>query len=391
MNALNPQLRAAGGRCGRWLSLVNLLAALWAQPGPATMSDGFALPQLGHVFTFPRDHGAHPEFRLEWWYLTGHLFADGGSRYGFQATFFRQTAPDKSTQLHLAHMALLDVQTGRFLHQERLNRDGWDASASNVTLALRNGPWSLRSAAREGAPPRAEDRSAAPAADPMEPMTLLGGIRSEVSFALALTPTKPLVRFGVNGYSRKGAELSAASYYLTFPRLAIDGQLTLGAAAPIHVRGEAWMDHEISSSQLGRDQVGWDWVSIQFNDTPSRELMLYRMRLRDGTTDPASVLQWVSGEGQPTARPFSWEVLSEWKSATTGATYPARVRIATTDLATGAPVSFTLVPLAAEQELSGRLGGIAYWEGACRVFDAAGREVGSAYMELTGYARPLKF
>ena len=350
-------------------------ASVWAQ-APLVTAEGFAVPQAGKTFSFPRDHGSHPEVKLEWWYVTGHLYADGagGRRFGFQATFFRQAAPDKSMQLHLAHMAIIDVATGKFLHQERLNRAGWDAGSVVDTLDVRQGNWSLR----------LSDPAAAAGAERME---LRGGVQAEAALALTLTPTKPLVVFGENGVSRKGAAPTAASYYLTFSRLRAEGEVTVGAEK-FAVRGEAWMDHEISSSQLDTNQVGWDWVSVQFTD--GRELMLYRLRTRDGGADPASSLTWVDGAGKPLKQKFSWEVLETWKSPTTGAVYPARVAIATTDPVTGAAVRYTLEPLARDQELAGRLGGIAYWEGACRVRDAAGKEVGSAYMELTGYAAELK-
>jgi predicted secreted hydrolase len=345
-----------------------------ARPTPLVTAEGFAVPQPGKVFSFPRDHGAHPEFKLEWWYVTGHLYAEDGRRFGFQATFFRQAAPDRSVQLHLAHMAVVDVATGKFYHQERLNRAGWDAGAAVETLDVKQENWSLRlsdPAARAGA----------------ERIELRGGVRAEVALALTLVPAKPLVVFGENGVSRKGAAPTAASYYLTFPRLRAEGELTLGEER-LKVRGEAWMDHEISSSQLDKNQVGWDWVSVQLKD--GRELMLYRLRTREGGADPASALTWVDARGGAERRAFGWEVLDTWKSAATGAVYPARVAITTTDPATGAAVRYTLEPLARDQELAGRLGGIAYWEGACRVRDTAGRDVGSAYMELTGYAAELK-
>lgn len=337
---------------------------------PLTTPDGFAVPQPGHRFEFPRDHGSHPEFRLEWWYITGHLFASDGRRFGFQATFFRQSAPDKSTQLYLAHAALVDVAAGRFLHQERLNRAGWDAAAVTETLDVRNGPWSLR--------------LIDPASERME---LRAGVHAEALFTLALTPAKPLVIFGDDGVSRKGAEPTAASYYLTFSRLRADGELALGGQT-LRVTGEAWMDHEISSSQLGANQVGWDWVSVQLKD--GRELMLYRLRLRDGGADPASSLTWVDSAGRPQKEAFAWEVLERWRSPHTGATYPRRVRLTTMDPTSGARVALTIEPLVAAQELSGRLGNIPYWEGACRVRADDGSEIGSAYMELTGYAKDLK-
>lgn len=340
-----------------------------ADTPPAVTAEGFAVPQPGRVFVFPRDHGSHPEFKIEWWYLTGHLYAEDGRRFGAQATFFRQAAPDRSTQLYLAHMALLDVRSGAFIHQERLNREGWDAAASTETLDLRNGPWSLRFT----------DAAA-------ERLRLEGGVRAEAAFALDLVPAKPLVFFGQDGVSRKGAEPTAASHYLTYTRLRAEGALTWGEET-LRVRGEFWMDHEISSSQLGADQVGWDWVSMQFND--GRELMMYRLRTRDGGADPYSTLTWIERDGTLRTAEFAWEVLGTWKSPATGAEYPVRARIRTVDPATGQARTLDVVPLVEAQEITGDLGGIAYWEGACRILDEKGQEVGSAYMELTGYAAEL--
>ena len=275
-------------------------------------------------------------------------------------------------------MALVDVQTGNFLHQERLNREGWDAASARDTLDVRNGNWSLRLA-------DPADASGTPA------LQLQGGIHADATFALTLRPAKPLVVFGEDGVSRKGADATAASYYLTFPRLATEGELTLptaGGTETLRVTGEAWMDHEISSSQLSGGQVGWDWLSVQFTD--GRELMLYQLRLRDGSADPASSLTWVDGAGRPQRRPFTWEVIDRWTSPATGASYPSRIRVTTTDPATQAAVVLNVEPLVRAQELPGTLGGVPYWEGACRVRDAAGREIGSAYLELTGYAKELK-
>ncbi|ATC62664.1 carotenoid 1,2-hydratase [Nibricoccus aquaticus] len=337
---------------------------------PLVTAEGFAVPQAGYRFQFPRDHGAHPEFKLEWWYITGHLFAEDGRRFGYQATFFRSAAPEKNGQLYLAHMALLDAKTGKFYHQERLNREGWDAGAATETLDVRNGPWSLRMT----------DAGT-------ERMELSGGVRAEVGFALTLTPVKPLVIFGENGVSRKGAEPTAASYYLTFSRLKVEGTLTVGTET-FRVSGESWMDHEVSSSQLGAGQVGWDWVSVQLND--GREIMFYRLRLKDGSSDPASTLTWIAADGALTKSDFTWEVLETWTSAETGGVYPVRVRLTTTDPASGRRVALTLEPQARAQELTGSLGGIPYWEGACRVLGEDGKEVGRAFMELTGYAKALK-
>jgi predicted secreted hydrolase len=345
----------------------------------------FATPQPGRDFAFPRDHGSHPEFRLEWWYVTGHLWDGSSNRYGFQATFFRTAAPQVTPSaadlpgfgrhhLFLAHMALLEVGTGRFLHQERLNRQGWDAGSSAQTLAVTNGNWRL---------------ALEPGPDHPARLRLQGSIRGDASFQLNLEAAKPLVVFGTNGVSRKGADPGAASHYLTFPRLSVTGELRL-SGEPRSVRGQAWMDHEFSSSQLESDQAGWDWLSIQLHD--GREVMAYRMRLKDGGTDEFSTLAWVDRDGRVThfgADDFALEPLTRWRSPRTGADYPLGFRLRTTNPATGTVIQWRIEPLARDQELSGAIGGVPYWEGASRVLDDAGQEIGSAFVELTGYSGNL--
>lgn len=333
----------------------------------------FSLPHPHPIFHFPADHGSHPDFKLEWWYVTGHLTANGGARYGYQATFFRTVSTEGAnspTTIYLAHMALLDVRSGRFNYQTRINREGWDASAEVGRLAVVNGPWSLRMK------------------DDAEALVVKGGIRSQVEFDLQLSPEKPLVLFGENGFSRKGAEASAASYYLTFTRLKTRGTLRVDGET-LHLEGVSWMDHEISSSQLGSGLVGWDWVCIQLLD--GRELMMYRLRRADGTSDAASTLTWVDPAGKTQVQPFAWRPQTFWRSPETGARYPSRVALETNDPATNQKIVFLLEPLAENQELASGPGDIAYWEGGCRVRDQAGKEIGSAYLELTGYAKPIKF
>lgn len=344
----------------------------------ALAAEEWSLPQAGRRFEFPRDHGSHPEFRIEWWYLTGHL-ESGENRFGFQATFFRlgrqpnptENSPDfgKGT-FYLAHMALSDAAKKRFHHEERLNRAGWDAHAATDQLDIANGNWSLR---MEG-----------------DTIRLEGTIDAEVSLSLELRPGKPLVVFGEDGVSRKGAEASAASHYLTFTRLGASGNLRIGDAT-MDVTGEAWMDHEISSSQLDRNQIGWDWTAIQFTD--GREIMGYVLRNRDGSFSPFSQLYWIDREGKTTNQPigdFAWEPGGPWKSRATGATYPIRPTLVTVDPTTEAKRRFRLEPVFDEQELTGGVGGVSYWEGACDVIDEeTGKVVGRAYLELTGYADDL--
>jgi predicted secreted hydrolase len=335
------------------------VAALTAEPAK------FAIPQPGRKFVFPRDHGSHPDFKIEWWYITGHLFAADGRRFGWQATFFRRAGEQGGT-LYLGHIALLDVKTGRFLHQERLAREGWDAGATTESLHVHCGPWSLR---------MSDENTGR--------MQVAGSIRGEASFDLALTPGKPLVVFGENGVSRKGPAPSAASHYLTFPRLAASGTLLLGTER-LSVTGEAWMDHEISSSQLDEGQVGWDWACIQLRD--GREAMVYRMRRKDGTRDPFSTLALIDPAGAVShTADFTLTPLATWRSPHTGAEYPSGLELTIP----ARHIRWRIEPLSRDQELQGRITGIAYWEGACRVLDEHGTEIGSAFVELTGYSGDL--
>ena len=325
----------------------------------------FVTAQPGRVFQFPRDHGSHPDFRTEWWYVTGHLDATDGGRFGFQATFFRQARALGKETLFLAHAALLDAKSKRFIHEERLARDGWDASSSTTALDARNASWSLRM-------------------DADEALHLTATVRAEALLQLELKPAKPLVVFGENGVSRKGASPSAASHYLTFPRLTGSGKVIAGGATH-EVTATAWMDHEFSSSQLDAGQAGWDWAAMQFFD--GAEVMVYRMRRADGSSDPAgSTLAWIDAKSavrHVKADAFTWKPLRIWTSPHTKAGYPVSARIECEGK------SFTLRPLSDDQELGGEISGLPYWEGACDVLDAGGHVIGRAFLELAGYAGDL--
>ena len=351
------------------ITLVALLA-----PGDSPAGE-WSVPRAGQVLSFPHDHGSHPDFKIEWWYLTGHLFS-GERRFGFQATFFRlgQEPVDVaagedfgSSQIYLAHMGLSDPATGAFLHQERLNRGGWDAGATVGDLDVFNGNWSLRRTATG--------------------MSLEGSIQADTAISLQLVPLKNHVVFGEDGISRKGPEGTAASYYITYPRLSAKGSVRI-AGESLEVTGEAWMDHEISSSQLDRNQIGWDWTCIQLDD--GREIMGYVLRTDEGKPSPYSKLVWITKGGTLTHIPYpdyEWRHEGSWKSPETGATYPVSPLIITTDPESGESRHLRLVPLMEAQEMVGAAGGVSYWEGACEVRDEiTGKIVGRAYLEMTGYA-----
>lgn len=339
------------------------------------LAQEWQVPQSGHELVFPKDHGSHPDFKIEWWYITGHLESEK-RRFGFQATFFRlgqrpgageETVLLGDAQLYLAHMGISDPGNDQFLHEERLNREGWDAGASVGELNVRNGNWSL---ARHG-----------------DMMRLEGSVRAEAAFELTLTPEKGPVIFGEDGISRKGPEGTAASYYITYPRIAVSGSLQIGEA-DLEVAGQAWMDHEISSSQLDRNQVGWNWACLQFDD--GREIMGYVLRTADGEHSPYSRLTWVDGASglhHLTLDAYRWTHAGSWTSPETGATYPISPVIEARDPETGEVQRWKLMPTMAEQEIVGRAGGVSYWEGACDVLDlATDKVVGRAFLEMTGYA-----
>lgn len=336
---------------------------------PIEEDSGLAIARPGNVLEFPRDHGSHPEFKTEWWYITGHL-QTADNELGFQITFFRsaskESPQDDSQQIYLAHAAIIDKQTGTFLHEERLNSDDWNASAQTGSLDLYNGNWYLTM----------EDPDT-------EQMQTRFSIKGVGSLELTLTPAKDKTLFGENGYSQKGDEKGAASHYITFTRLDVKGYLKQKDQKE-QLTGIAWMDHEFSSSQLSSDQIGWNWSSLILDD--GSELMAYVMRRQDGKTDPNSRLTLISPTGETTeykGNSFAWTPIRTWTSLQTGASYPVEYEI------TWDNQRMHVRPFADKQELVGTIGDFEYWEGACEVLDENGNRIGLAYTELTGYTESL--
>jgi len=301
---------------------------------------------------FPRDHGAHPDYRQEWWYVTGWLKTQAGADLGFQVTFFRARPDYESAnpsafaprQVILAHAALADPRHGRLRHDERAARTALDLAGARQgemkvwvddwSLELVDGKYKARIAARD------------------------------FSFDLEFTPRVPLVLQGQNGFSRKGPKEEEASYYYSRPQLDVQG-----TASGNPVTGTAWLDHEWSSQYMSAGATGWDWCGINLDGGGS--LMAFRMRGRDGNTvfAPPGV---------------SIEPLRTWKSPRTGVEYPVSVSVTTNQ------ESLVLQPLMDDQELDARAStGTIYWEGAV----TAWRDkvpAGKGYLELTGYWRPMK-
>jgi predicted secreted hydrolase len=351
------------------------LSVAEALGGGAT--EGFARAFRPRAIAFPADHGPHPGFRTEWWYWTGHLRAparDGSARrFGFQLTFFRtalapSVAPRRSLwgarDVYMAHFALTDVTGGRFHARDRWGRAALDlAGATARPLRVWLGDWTAEGAAPDGLPIR------------------LRAGDDDVRIDLTLASGKPPVLHGERGLSRKSDEPGNASYYYSLTRMPAKGEVRLdGRAFP--VEGVAWMDREWSTSALGPDLAGWDWFALQLDD--GRELMLYRLRRKDGGIAPASQGTLVAADGA--ARGLGRDevevvALDHWTSPRGGRPYPARWRIR---VPAGA-LDLTVTPLLADQELDLA---VRYWEGAVRVEGTAdGRPLGGAgYVELVGYA-----
>ncbi len=350
------------------------LSVAAALGGP--VDPGFARAGAPRPFAFPADAGPHPAFRTEWWYWTGNLTGAGagaGRRFGFQLTFFRTAlaaAPPPrvsawaTRDVYLAHFALADVSGRRFHAAERWSRAALDlAGARAAPFRVWLASWAAEEAGPGGWPLRLEAAA------------------GDVGMALALSSAKPPVLQGEHGLSRKGPAPGQASYYYSLTRMPVTGTVRLGSAT-IPVEGLAWMDREWSTSALGPEQVGWDWFALQLDD--GRELMLYRLRRRDGSVDPASAGTLVAADG--TARSLAAadaevEVLARWASPRDGTRYPARWRLRVPS----AGLALTVTPWLPDQELQL---GVRYWEGAVRVEGSAGDRPlsGAGYVELVGYA-----
>lgn len=358
-----------GGMAAAWA-----VAALVAWPAPGAEFRR-ALP--GYRYAFPRDHGAHPDFRTEWWYYTGHLTAEDGRRFGYQVTFFRSAVEQRgdnpsqwaARNLYLAHFAVSDVK-GQALHlAERLAREGLgDAGAETDRLKVWIGDWE---AVADGSTHRLRAKEGTFALD------------------LRLEPAKPPAVHGKDGVSQKAEGAGYASHYYSLTRLSTAGTLVANGRA-WRVTGQSWMDHEFGSSQLREYQVGWDWFSLQL-DTQV-EVMLYLLRHRDGTADPHSSGTLIHPDGRAEhlrREDFAIEILGRWRSPRSGGVYPARWRIRIPR----AGLDVTVTPAFPDQELdTAKSTRVTYWEGASRVEGTmVGRAVrGDAYVEMTGYAHPFQ-
>lgn len=326
------------------------------------------------ALAFPRDRGAHPGFRIEWWYITGQAVSSGADRrqFGFQVTFFRtrvkgtqgMTSKFAAQQLLFAHAAITDVQGQKLWHDQRIARSGFGvASASEQDMALKLRDWSLTA---EGARYSAD----LPA--------------TGFAIKLQFEETQSVLLQGQQGLSRKGPEEKQASYYYSQPQLATSGSLQL-KGQNFEVSGKAWLDHEWSDELLHPSAVGWDWIGINLDDGSA--LTAFRLRDKNGTA------VWDSGSfrsANGTLRVFShgevrFTPLRRWKSPLTQISYPVEWQIS-------APTgNYTVKAVIDSQELDSRSStGSIYWEGLSELRGSQGQRLGTGYLEMTGYGQPLR-
>ncbi len=336
--------------------------------------EGFRRATEPRPFRFPLDHGPHPDFRSEWWYLTGNLEAPGGEPFGFQVTFFRSALdpepPEaggwRTRQIYMAHLALTDGEGGEHHAFERFARGaGGLAGAQASPFRVWMEDWELVGPGEEEAG--------------LFPLTLRAG-EGRVGMEISMEAEKPLVLQGDGGLSRKGPEAGNASHYYSFTRLSARGALTLdGDTLPVD--GLAWMDREWSTSALSPELVGWDWFALQLDS--GFDLMFYQLRRQDGGRGDFSKGIWVDREGKGAlleSGEVVLEVLDRWVSPLDGATYPSSWRLEIPHLG----LDLQVTPIVRDQELDHTL---RYWEGSVEVegVQGEGRVEGRGYVELTGY------
>ncbi len=327
-------------------------------------------------WSFPRDHGAHPQYRTEWWYFTGNLTDKKSSRFGYQLTFFRHALqkdlkkndnPWKIRDLYFAHFALSDIENKRFWFTEKACRKGPGLAGSLTdTMHVFCLDWS---------------------AIMKRNTILISSDEAGMHLNIALVPRKPSVFHGAKGLSKKGPLTGQASYYYSFTDLKTSGQIqTPGAKAPLDVHGISWFDHEFGSNQLSAQQAGWDWFSVHLSD--GRDLMLYFIRRKDGTLEKASSGTLVEKNGAVRHLQLAEirsDIAGHWKSPKSKARYPNKWMIKIPSCRIDLKVE-TTIP---DQELrTANSVGLVYYEGAIAGSGtSAGKPVlCEGYVEMTGYA-----
>ncbi|MGV3723407.1 MAG: lipocalin-like domain-containing protein [Actinomycetota bacterium] len=338
-----------------------------------TLQGAFKKAVPPYRFQFPRDHAAHPEYQTEWWYYTGHL-ESGTRRFGYELTFFQvginpwRKSSKSAWALHtvyFAHFTVTDENNRKFQFTEEITRPALGMAGADTD---RYRVW-------------LHDWSASLLSDNRTHHLVAGA--PEFAIDLNLEPLKPPVVHGRDGVSQKSAGVGRASHYYSLTRMGTRGTLRLNGEE-LPVTGVSWMDHEFGSNQLSAEQAGWDWFSLQLDD--GRELMLYRLRLKNGGVEPLSSGTLVAKDGTWKHLPlsaFEINATGQWKSPKSGAVYPQgwTVRVPSEG------INLTLEATVADQELVPEgVAAVRYWEGSVRV---TGSATGVGYAELTGYSKAI--
>jgi len=344
-------------------------------------AEEFARAQGGYTWSFPRDHGSHPQYQTEWWYYTGQLYDENQQafrdkpQYGFQLTFFRRTESLTSgaASEYMAHAAITDMAAGTTYFSSRIGGGALGiATTSPDSLAAVSGDWTVD--------PMGEGltlRFALPSAGQQKPL--------EIRIRTAELP--PVWFQGDNGVSQKASCDRCASMYYSMPRIDVQARLVSGEQQR-DLRGIAWMDHEFMTNSLGKSQVGWDWFGLMLKD--GRSLMLFQLRNDSGGKDFSSG-GIRSGETTRALRANEFELapLEYWRSPTSGAKYPIawRVKVPTEgiDAVVKARAGQCEVGKSAHS-IAGEKGGVRYWEGPVASTD----ESVIGYLEMTGYGGTIR-
>ena len=338
----------------------------------ASDTTGFKKAKTIRTFHFPKDNGPHPAYKNEWWYYTGNLTTKDGRPFGYQFTLFRiglkpgrnHSKSDWAThQFYMAHLALTDVKNDKFFAFQQFSRHALGlagAQSSPFHIWLEN--WQVKGDTER------------------IPKMHLTAKENDISLNLYLNSEKPPVLEGNHGLSQKGSKSGNASYYYSLTRLKTKGDVHVNGNS-FKVSGLSWMDREWGTTMLEKDQIGWDWFSVQLNN--GWDLMYYQLRKKNGQPDTTSCGKLVKPDGSSIILPYgsvTLKVLGHWKSSATKTVYPSGWNLKVPSKG----INLKIKPYIDNQELKVS---VKYWEGAVKVSGQMNKKTvnGNGYVELTGY------
>ena len=359
---------------------IYFLTLLIIIPVPVVFANKWKLALPGYKYNFPSEHRSHPNFKIEWWYFSGNVKDESGNKYSFMLTFFRRGLRLEKTSevnrsrwalnnLYFSHFSVYSAKKNKHYFSEKISRGALgQAGASTEKFKVWIDDWK------------------AEIADRNQPnKILIFAKKDKLYLDFELEPQKNPVIHGTNGISQKSSGVGQASHYYSFTRLKVNGSLSIEGKR-ITVNGSAWMDHEFGSNQLGKEQIGWDWFSIQLSN--NTELMLYLMRNKSGSYDLTSSGSLIASDGSVihlSLNDFKIKNKRFWKSKKSKALYPVEWVIEVPKY----NINLKIKALHEKQELdTAKSTQIIYWEGGINVEGLSqGISVnGVGFVEMTGYA-----